>query len=358
MSKSNRRDFLKKLTLGSSALAGMTAFPALAFAAKQSEQRVAMGVFDRYVTKHGNDNNDGLSWQTAKLTVNGAVSSLPDEASGVEQRKHGDVFIANGKYIEDDTIEMSSNIRFHGSGVPNDPTAVNGTIIKLADGVNKHLFGPRATFKDYAHAVILSNLLLDGNRDNQTETDIDILHFEKPGFNTSVQNVHFHNAKRTAIYVNEVAINLHGFNVTGASCGGFLFVNSVANANLGMISFYGVQIDDCGPYPFEIESLSNGVNQLAIHGLESEASLAGEHQAIIRYIPKGGANGWYFTLDAFACWRAVENIGSGQAVLLIENGTGGWPHGSYRSLIQDNYDHVYRNRQNGATNSERTWFTF
>ena len=209
----------------------------------------------RYVTKNGNDSNDGKSWDKAKLTIRNAVESLPEEGAGGSARKAGDIYIGEGLFIENGIglavgapiIEASSNIRFHGSGVPVSSDGVSGgTTIRTANGSNRHLFGPRSTFTNWGHAIIFENMMLDGNKANNVGA-FDLVRIKSPGFNTAMSNVSLRNASRYGLKIIENAVNFYGYNLTGAGCEtAFFHLNLGSSASTTNIGFYGLQVDDSG----------------------------------------------------------------------------------------------------------------
>lgn len=57
---------------------------------------VAMGI--QYVATSGNDSNDGLSWGTAKLTVDAAILALPGAVASPATQGNGTVYVTDGVY--------------------------------------------------------------------------------------------------------------------------------------------------------------------------------------------------------------------------------------------------------------------
>lgn len=350
-----RRDVLKAFGLSAAAAGGVPALlrnlPEAAAAGADSDKV-------RFVRADGKDSNDGRSPGSAKRSVAAAVRSLPEEGAGRDARKAGDVFIGPGLFVEDDTpIECSANIRFHGSGLPlySGPVGgeYGGTVIKLADNARSHLFAPRSTFNDWAHAVMFEGMTIDGNKRNN-DGDFDLIRLRRPGFNTALRDVCVIQAPRSGIHVEEAASNLYLFNVSGSDCGTHFFRYTGGNAtNNVAIAMFGIQIDDCGEYPIQIDHNSFGSGHFAINSLETEAVRSGEHRAIIRYSPRKGGNGLYLTLDNIAAWKAGEAKGRDESVVLIEDGAGVGPSTIYRNLINDGYDWVYRDLKTGINSKHR-----
>ncbi len=350
-----RRDLLKAFGL-SAAMIG--ASPAV-LRGISSEAAAATSVEKvRYVRADGKDTNDGRTPASAKRSVAAAVKSLPEEGSGTTARKSGDVYIGPGLFVEDDTpIECSANIRFHGSGLPlyNGPAGgeYGGTVVMLADNSKTHLFAPRDSFDDWAHAVIFESMLLDGNK-AKNEGEFDLIRLKRPGFNTAVRDVLLINAPRTGIDIDAAASNFYMFNVSGSDCRKhfFRYAGGPATNNVA-IAMFGIQIDDCGEYPIQIDHNSFGSGHFAVYSLETEATRTDQHRAVIRYSPIKGGNGLYLTLDNIAAWKAGEVKGTDESVVLIENGDGAGPRTAYRSLINDGYDWVYRDLKTGINSRHR-----
>lgn len=350
-----RRDILKAFGL-SVALAG--ASPVVLRGISSDAAAEAVGNKVRFVRSDGKDSNDGRTPASAKRSVAAAVRSLPEEGSGASARKGGDIFIGPGLFLEQDTpIECSSNIRFRGSGAPLDGGARSGesggTVIKLADNTNTHLFAPRETFDDWAHAVVFEAMLLDGNNSNN-DGDFDVIRLKRPGFNTVIRDVWISNAARTGIDIDEAASNLYLFNVSGDNCRTHFFrYRGGKTTNNVAIAMFGLQVDDCGEYPFQIDNHADGTGHFAIYSLETEAIRADQHRAIIRYNPISGANGLYLTLDNIMAWKNGSETGPDESIVLIENGRGAAPSTTYRNVVEDGYDWVYRDLKNGINSKHR-----
>ena len=350
-----RRDLLKAFGLSAAAIGASAAV----LRGISSDAAAATTVDKvRYVRADGKDTNDGRSPASAKRSVAAAVRSLPEEGSGPTARKSGDVYIGPGLYVEDDTpIDCSANIRFHGSGAPLNSGAMGGeyggTVVRLADNRRTHLFAPRDSFDDWAHAVIFEGMVIDGNRANN-EGDFDLIRLRRPGFNTTIRDVMLVSAPRTGIHIEEAASNFYLFNVTGTNCGKhfFRYTGGPATNNVA-IAMFGIQIDDSGEFPIQIDHNSFGSGHFAVYSLETEATRPDQHRAVIRYRPIRGGNGLYLTLDNIAAWKAGAVKGTDEAVVLIEDGDGAGPQTTYRNLINDGYDWVYRDLKTGINSKHR-----
>jgi len=368
----NRRDFIKTALIGAAGGALASVLPTYA-ASKQGPGSVSFAgpsPKTRYVSKDGNDTADGKAWRTAKLTVRNAVESLPEEDILGSARKSGDVFIGEGEFIEDDIgvdpsqnylIECSSNIRFHGRGMPvsnlmRPGQSVGGTVIKLADNVNRHLFAPRTGFSGFAHAVIFSDMLLDGNRNNN-QGAFDIVRLQRPGFNTSMRDCQFRNAPRNAIYVQDSTVNFYMFNLTGANNGRFLHFDvapDASNYNFGII---GLQIDNCGDHPILITARQGGAGNFFLNGLESEANTADQHKSIIKYNPVQG-NAMNITLSNIVAQKASNLTQPEDAVILVESGSGPSPELIYTNVINQGYPNVFNDKNLDLKSSHRKFANF
>lgn len=346
-----RRDVLKVFG-GLAALVGAGATHAVQ-AQQTTSARASSKV--RYVSLDGSDRNDGLTQGSAKKTVAAAVRSLPEEEAGAKATKAGDVYIGTGLFVEHDTpIECSSNIRFHGAGVgvgiPGGEST--GTTIKLGDNRRTHLFAPRATFDDWAHGVTFERMTLHGNRE-KNDGDFDLIRLKRPGFNTALRDVFLHDASRTGVHVEEAASNFYMFNVTGAGCKKHFFrYEGFETTNNVSIVMFGIQIDCCGRHPIQIDNHADGWGHFAIYGLEAEATKSEEHQSIIRYNPIEGANGLALTFDNIMSWKAREAVQPDDAIILVEDGSGSGPLTTYRNVVGDGYEWVYRDLKVGI-NSKR-----
>ena len=311
----------------------------------------------RYVSRDGSDRNDGHTLGSAKRTVAAAVRSLPDEEEGAKATKAGDIYIGAGLFVEHDTpIECSSNIRFHGVGVGlgvgSSDGETTGTVIKLGDNRRTHLFAPRPTFEDWAHGVTFERMTLHGNNKNNAG-DFDLIRLKRPGFNTALRDVFLHDAPRTGIHVEEAASNFYMFNITGAGCKKHFFkYESLEGTNNVSIAMFGIQIDCCGRHPIQIDNRADGWGHFAIYGLEAEAPIPREHQSIVRYNPIGGANGLSLTIDNIMAWKARDAVQPDEAIVLIEDGSGSGPLTTYRNLVGDGYEWVYRDRKAGINSKQ------
>ena len=58
-------------------------------------------------------------------------------------------------------------------------------------------------------------------------------------------------------------------------------------------------------------------------------------------------------MDNIAAWKAGAVKGTDEAVVLIEDGNGAGPQTTYRNLINDGYDWVYRDLKTGINSKHR-----
>ncbi len=246
-----------------------------------------------YVTKEGNDRNDGLSWQTAKLTVAGAVASLPHYGSlGSGGTHYGVVHIGPGVFVERGHLELNQGISYVGSQAN---VLGLGTTIRLADGANAPLFAYTSDWitsqtnnNAYSHYIALRDLDLDGNYQNNTSTTAknDLVELLGGGYNTHFENVTFQGARRYGLYLDEKQVNFSCYVCTFAqNQGGAVYANDTGSGT--MVTFVDTQLDDDGEDAITIntadENYANGGSYVFLN-LKAEAS-AGHHQHIIRHNP-------------------------------------------------------------------------
>lgn len=103
----------------------------------------------QYVTMSGTDSNDGLSWGTAKASINAALAALPSCVSGASNYSHcGEIAVAAGTYTISSQMQVNSPfvaIRGIGSNVTNlDFTATSGCAF-LFDALNNSNSGGNAS---------------------------------------------------------------------------------------------------------------------------------------------------------------------------------------------------------------------
>ncbi len=255
----------------------------------------------RYVTLDGNDAKDGFSWDNPLRTVAAAVASLPTGGRGRQARHYGQVEIGEGLFVESDTpLETNQNITYVGRGTSTTPG--EGTTVMLADGANTHLFAPTDAFDDYAHNVTFRDLNLDGNKVNNPGP-YDVVQLLKGGFGTAMYNVSLREAGRYGLNLIDGAVNFSGYNLTGLRCEeAFFHLNLAPRANLTNVALYGTQVDNCGtPFLFRNEAKGDA-NAVLISGLETEASLRGQHHTVIEIDGEGSNNPIWFTIENVTAW--------------------------------------------------------
>lgn len=129
-------------------------------------------VYWQYVSKSGNDSNDGLSWPSAKLTVAAAIAALPEEGTNPNIHRAGRIYVGPGQFTESGELQWGQGLEIIGAGSRGfGGGQARGTSIKLADTSNKTLWKPPTGFVDSAHFCIMRHLELDGNYTNQTKSD-------------------------------------------------------------------------------------------------------------------------------------------------------------------------------------------
>ncbi len=248
----------------------------------------------RYVAECGDDSSDGVSWESPMRSVAAAVQSLP-EAGGSRQRRHyGRVEIGDGLFDEVGPIEANQNISYVGRGLGT--TDGEGTVIRSV--ADSHLFAPSSEFDDYAHNVVFKDLVLDGNK-AEHPGPYDLVRLYRGGFGCAMYNVSFRNAPRYGLKLLDGAVNFVGYNLTGLRCEeAFFHLNLVWRANLTNIAFYGTQVDNCGAAPFLFRNEASGdANTVLISGLETEATVAGQHHTVIETDSEGANNPIWFTIE-------------------------------------------------------------
>ncbi len=257
----------------------------------------------RYVALYGNDAYDGLSWNSPKRTVAAAIKGLPLINSGASNERYtGKVFVGSGVFVETD-LPLPANGGLTIEGIGPAANDYEGTTIKA--GAAAHLFGQTPAFDDWNHFVRLIGLRLEGDP-VYFPGDFDLIHWDKPGFNTVLRDVYFRKASRFGLKINENAVNCFLYNVTGAWCTqGLMKLHFVRTANTAMFKAWGLQFDNCGQYPIQIEGNNDGgINIVAIDGLEAEATGPEYHDAIVHYERIGGVNPIFFNIRCANAWRA------------------------------------------------------
>lgn len=114
----------------------------------------------------GDDSADGLSWGTAKATIEAAIAALPT----VSNAQNGLVRIGPGEFEPESSLLYSNNIEFRGTRQSQiSLSTITGTIIKMPDSFNDHLFKrDTGVSDDWSHQVIFRDLTLYGNSANQS----------------------------------------------------------------------------------------------------------------------------------------------------------------------------------------------
>ncbi len=257
----------------------------------------------RYVALYGDDAYDGLSWRSPKRTVAAAVKSLPFNFAGTGAERYvGKVLVGAGDFVETDLpIPMNAGLTVEGVGTGSSP----GEGTRIITGAAGHLFGQTPGFDDWNHHNRVIGAQLQGDPVIYPG-DFDLIHWDKPGFNTVIRDVYFREASRFGLKVNENTVNLFMYNVTGANCvQGLMKLHFVRTANTAIFKAWGLQFDDCGQFPIQIEGNNDGgINVVSIDGLEAEATGPTQHDAIVRYDRIGGDNPIFFNVRCANAWRA------------------------------------------------------
>ncbi len=314
------------------------------------DKRVFIGpstpdVLTRYVTTVGSDTNDGLSWETAMLTVAFAVDSLPTDGSGGTLRHTGKVFIGAGTFNETVTIEWNADLEIIGNGTGGTAAgAADGTTVIRRDHSGDLFSYDVGVYTDWGHHLRMKSLTLNGNKANHP-TVANLVTTLKAGFNTSFQDVMFNQSSGYGIQVVTAASNLYFFNCTGNGCDdSFLKADIPVSTNLFNVALFGTQIDECGTAPIHIDCSSSGdANVLMIYGLETESQSL--HDQIIRVVTLDGDNPLYVIADGIS---AIRLDGNGDAVCKrIDAGGGPGTSWTLRNIHGSGYNLAYHDAKSG-----------
>ncbi len=132
----------------------------------------------QYVATDGNDANDGLTWGTARATVKAGCTAVTAATGGI-------VNVGVGIFEEEGNIPWNRGVRIEG-------TAVNGTDIRLAAGVDADLFvsEPRLAATEFLHWSHIRNMRIRGGPDS---TGKDLIRFNsRVGENCKIENIIMH----------------------------------------------------------------------------------------------------------------------------------------------------------------------
>ena len=250
-----------------------------------------------YVAKTGSDKNNGLTAQTAMLTVAAAVGQLPHLGKiGSGGAHYGTINIGPGLFVENGNLELNQGISYIGSQTN---ILGLGTTIRLANNANAPLFSYTVDWMAnqrsndvYSHYVSLRNLDLDGNFANNTSTTAndDLVDLVGGGYNTAFENVTFQNARRYGLYLNEKQVNFSCFNCTfGADQGGAVYANDTGSGTV--VTFVDTQLDNDGSDAITLntanDNYANGGTYVFIN-LKAECTVPHYHNHIIRHNPAPG----------------------------------------------------------------------
>lgn len=145
---------------------------------------------NRYVSTAGSDAADGLSWATAKLTIQAAINSVST---------YGNVYVGSGTFTLSAAIGMKPYMTLEcssGAGI----TQANGANLTTLIDFSGYIAGSAAT------GATIRNCYIDGNRANNTGTIVS-------GVNR--QLIYFGNTDDVTIE-NNVLISGPGYGISGS----------------------------------------------------------------------------------------------------------------------------------------------
>ncbi len=252
-----------------------------------------------FVATGGSDDNDGLTWASAKRTVAGAVNALPTKEStgsfGGGEHHFGTVYVGAGQFIEEDLpIELNAAISIIGAG--GSAWYAGGTEIRM--GSDNHLFSyDTDVYDEFAMGVRLSNLGLNGE---PVEGPYDLIRIRNGGYNTFFENLWLRHAPRHGIFIERNALSLYLYNVNLANSRSeeaAVLVNvgdSPDGLELGgggsvsNLAWYGGQFDETrGTANIKVVNRSTSLGQsIVLMGLKSENhanNSGGDFRSFVRY---------------------------------------------------------------------------
>lgn len=276
-----------------------------------------------YVSKNGSDSNDGYSWGSAKLTVAAALAALPQ----VSTKPCGKLSIGRGTFTETSVpMVVGDGVFIEGSGTGS--SGAVPTIIKLGDSENTHLFQCTNTASQN-HGLVFKDMILHGNKANQTgSADSNLIEFAG-GYNVYALNLALQQSARWGIHMAGGYMNVQLMNITGAGCGsstqgGFLSCDNTQSG--GIFSLEGAQVDQCGAYPILIQYVNDGGGpffRFADMKFEQQSGTDNLHLAVIKYVPRTSGVGNQISIIVENC--AFINLTAAtdaHAAAILETSTG------------------------------------
>ncbi len=296
----------------------------------------------RYVATTGDNDNDGLSWQTAFLTIEAAIADLPTAGSGGTLHHFGRIFIGDGLFTENNPLEVNSTIQFIGVGT--DFGSQGGTEIKGSN--NAHLFAPTGAYADFAHYVWFKDLLLNGAG---IVGSFDLLRLNKGGANCRVEDVHFRNSPRHGLYMIDNAVTTLVVDCMWVFIEGdcIYFLMNGAIDNLQIIH---AQADEVTGYFLNVEHVTGAQgSMIMVDGAKVESTTAGDFDRVINFKPRtsAGGNPPYFRI---ANLTAAQNDGGGGTTVVHEEaGSGVAAHWFLSNINGQGYTNGFDSVKTGQT---------
>ncbi len=295
----------------------------------------------RYVTTDGNNSDDGLTWETAFLTIEAAIADLPTVGSGGTLRHTGIIRIGPGLFTENNPLEVNEDIWFIGNGSGN--FADQGTEIRGSN--NAHLFAPTGAFTDFAHNVLIKNLRLSGDG---ITGNFDLLRIRKGGFECIVASVFFRQAPRHGLYILANAVTMAVRDCVWATITGDAIYFELFGA-IPNLEILRSQADGVGGFFLNIEhnTLAGGAI-IQVNGLKIESTTDGHIQRIVNFKPKTAAGGNPPHIEV-ANITAAQNGDGGIAVCYEENEAGVPANWTLRHLYGQSYQYAFFSAKTGQT---------
>lgn len=256
---------------------------------------MAVDFGQRYVTKSGNDSNDGLTIETSKLTVANAVGSLPTSSGYV----YGHVLVGQGDFVET-ALPIRVTRTFKLSGMNTGGGFATGT--RIIQGAANHLFTWESgadTADQFAHWYGFEDVSLIGDKAT-FPGDYDLLQIIRPGFNCRLNSVYFRTASRYGLSLWQGGNSFYGAELGFDQCNtAAIYMNS--DPALGgqafayaMNTIKHVQIDNCGPSPITIDlDTTSFRSTFSFTDLEYETASTSQHNNLIDYSAPSGANSMF-----------------------------------------------------------------
>jgi hypothetical protein len=180
-------------------------------------------------------NSDGADFVNASTTsaqtvINNAIAALP--AAG------GSVYLMEGTYIVDGSINLPSNVTLVGAG--------QGTVIKLKNAINASVNAiSNSDTTNGNNSISIQNLRLDGNKANNSSGTQEAISFVKVGSTSSsttgasVSNVIIDSFLTDGININFASGNISIVNNQLKNMGNYAINNSGGKVTITSNQFYG-----------------------------------------------------------------------------------------------------------------------